>query len=107
MTTRGGTRTGAGRKPLVGNHTVRRALLTDTHVETAKRIGGNMSAGIRAALDQHSVAVALFVSPNWGELMELFTTYGIDRHEMRCQKHDGVWHGQIYLAEPPRLRQET
>lgn len=95
---RGGQRPGAGRKPLPGDtRTVRRALLSDAHVTVAKHAGaGNMSAGIRKALDGHREPVALFTTPDWAELLRLFDAHGMDAHEMRCQKVDGVWHGQVY-----------
>ncbi len=98
---RGGQREGAGRKPLPGDkHTVRRALLSDAHVAVAKSAGaGNMSAGIRKALEYHSESVALFTTPSWGELLGLFEALGTKGREMRCQKVDGSWYGQVYDVE--------
>ena len=94
----GGIRKGAGRKPGPDGAEIRRRLMINERLY-AKAVSagrGNASAGVRIALEKHSEPVALFTSPDWDELMSLFTTYGTEGHEMRCQKHDGVWFGQVY-----------
>ena len=99
---RGGARTGAGRKALPGGkHKVRRALLTDDHVEKAEQIGsGNMSAGIREAISGHSTKTALIVASDWEALLYQYEEFGIEGREMRCQKVDGIWYGQVYEVQP-------
>ena len=95
--TRGGSREGAGRKRFDDEPQKRRNIsLSDRLADKATDIGGNVSGGIREALESHGVAIALFTSPDWEELLALFTAHGVEGHEMRCQKHNGVWHGQIY-----------
>lgn len=47
---------------------------------------------------KQSKPVALFTTPDWAELVALFEAHGTAGHEMRCQKIDGVWCGQVYAV---------
>lgn len=55
-----------------------------------------MQGPSRDGVMKNSKPVVLFTSPDWDDLLKQFEVFGIEGHEMRCQKHDGVWHGQIY-----------
>lgn len=98
---RGGSREGAGRKRFESEPQKRRNIsLSDSLANRAFDIGGgNMSAGIRKALKGHGISVALFTTPSWDQLLKLYESFGVENHEIRCQKVGGVWHGQVYKVE--------